>query len=455
MTQQLSFSAKGKDGVELAATDRTITCTSNTPTVATIDANGLITAVAPGTASFNIKCSSAKMGKDFDASFSVAITASALVVKLNYSTLTIFRDSTESYALTATVTGALKNNEVTWASGNEGIVSVSANGALTPVSDGSAEIMCVSKEDPTKSAKCTVTVVLDPSKDTVKKLVDVNGNPVYKYDSASKKYVEAVFADYYNGTKLYEATKVEYKYMGWWTVGGKTYYYDKNGKKFTGEQVILGTKYSFGSDGGLISGDGTFGIDVSKWNGTIDWNSVAKSGVSFAIIRTGFRGSTEGGLIEDAKYTTNIKNATAAGIKVGVYFFTQAKNEVEAVEEASMVLSQIQGYNISYPVFLDVESAGAGARAEGLSSAERTAVIRAFCQTISNGGYTAGFYANKTWLNSKINTSELTQYKIWLAQYNDHVTYNATRYDLWQYTSKGSISGISGDVDLDHSYLGY
>ena len=456
-TQQLTFTAKGKDGAVLADADRTIACTSKTPSIATIDNSGLITAVAPGTAEFTVKCSSAKMGKDFEANFSVTVADSKLVVKLNYSSLTVFRDSQDSFGLTATVTGELKSKDVTWKSGDESIVKVSDSGALTPVKDGSVEIICASKEDPTKTAKCTVTVVIDPSKDTVKKLTDVDGNPVYKYDAASKKYVEAVFADYYNGTKLFTATKVEYKYMGWWTVGGKTYYYDKSGKKVTGEQVILGTKYTFGSDGALISGDGTFGIDVSKWNGTIDWNSVAKSGVSFAIIRCGIRGYTEGGLIEDSKYTTNIKNATAAGIKVGVYFFTQAVNEVEAVEEASMVLYQIKDYKISYPVFLDVEYSNPDhdGRADGLDAATRTKVIRAFCQTIANGGYTAGFYANKTWLEQKINTSELTQYKIWLAQYNDHVTYGNTRHDLWQYTSKGEISGISGNVDLDHSYLGY
>ena len=140
---------------------------------------------------------------------------------------------------------------------------------------------------------------------------------------------------------------------------------------------------------------------------------------------------------------------------MGVYFFTQAVNEVEAVEEASMVLGQVAGHKISYPIFLDVESAGAGARAEGLSTAQRTAVIKAFCKTISNGGYTAGFYANKYWLNNKINSSELTAYKIWLAHYTSNTDYTATRYDLWQYTSSGSISGISGNVDLDRSYLGY
>ena len=99
------------------------------------------------------------------------------------------------------------------------------------------------------------------------------------------------------------------------------------------------------------------GIDVSKWNGSIDWNAVKNSGVNYVIIRVGYRGSSQGALIEDPKFKTNIKGATAAGLKVGVYFFTQAVDEVEAVQEASMVLDRISGYKISYPVFLDVEAA--------------------------------------------------------------------------------------------------
>lgn len=117
------------------------------------------------------------------------------------------------------------------------------------------------------------------------------------------------------------------------------------------------------------------------------------------IIRCGYRGSTTGALIEDPTFRTNIKGASGAGLKVGIYFFTQAVNEVEAVEEASMVLGLIKGYNISYPVFLDVESSGG--RADGIDASTRTAVCRAFCQTIQNSGYKSGIYANKTWLNER------------------------------------------------------
>jgi GH25 family lysozyme M1 (1,4-beta-N-acetylmuramidase) len=136
-----------------------------------------------------------------------------------------------------------------------------------------------------------------------------------------------------------------------------------------------------------------------------------------------------------------------------VYFFTQAVNEVEAVEEASMALSLVGGYQLSYPIFLDIE--GSGGRGDALSSSERTAVAKAFCRTVSNSGYSAGVYANKNWLNSMMSASSLTGYNIWLAQYAAAPTYSTTRYDLWQYSSKGSIAGISGNVDMNLSYLGY
>ena len=126
---------------------------------------------------------------------------------------------------------------------------------------------------------------------------------------------------------------------------------------------------------------------------------------------------------------------------------------MEAVEEASMVAGLINGYHIAYPVFLDVEPSGG--RADGISKEARTAVCRAFCQTIQNSGYTAGIYANSTWLREKIDTASLADYKIWLAQYAATASYNYTRYDLWQYSAKGKIAGISGDTDLNISYLGY
>lgn len=291
--------------------------------------------------------------------------------------------------------------------------------------------------------------------DTVTALKSTDGETLYVKDSDGK-FREAKYADYYKYTEFYRLKKTttgQYRYTGWQVIDGVTYFFDKNGNKVTGDQVILGAKYSFNSDGSLNKSSGSFGIDISKWNGNIDWNAVKNSGVSYVIIRCGYRGSTTGALIEDPKFRANIQGAANAGIKVGIYFFTQAVNEVEAVEEASMVLGLIKGYNISYPVFLDVESSGG--RADGISASTRTAVCKAFCQTIQNSGYKAGVYANKTWFNEKIETPSLTGYKIWLAQYAAAPSYSRTRYDMWQYSSKGSVPGISGNVDMNTSYMGY
>jgi GH25 family lysozyme M1 (1,4-beta-N-acetylmuramidase) len=276
------------------------------------------------------------------------------------------------------------------------------------------------------------------------------------YIKSGDKYVAATAADYIKDPKqkFYKQSKeaTGYTYTGWQVIEGSTFFFDKNGNKVTGEQVIQGAKYTFNSDGVLQAGSGSLGIDVSKWNGAIDWTKVRNSGISYVIIRCGYRGSTTGALIEDPNFRSNIKGATAAGLKVGVYFFTQATNEVEAVEEASMTLNLISGYKINYPVFLDVE--GSGGRGDAIDSGTRTAVINAYCKTIANSGYSSGVYANKTWLSEKFNPGSLGGAKIWLAQYNTAPTYGG-RYNMWQYTSKGKVSGISGNVDMNLSYMGY
>jgi GH25 family lysozyme M1 (1,4-beta-N-acetylmuramidase) len=171
------------------------------------------------------------------------------------------------------------------------------------------------------------------------------------------------------------------------------------------------------------------------------------------IIRCGYRGSSTGVLVEDPTFKSNIKGAKAAGLKVGAYFFSQAVNEVEAVEEASMAVSLCSGYGLNYPIFLDVE--GSGGRGDAISRETRTAVCKAFCATVQNSGFSAGIYANKTWFTEKISTASLTSYKLWLAQYASSPTYTATRYDMWQYSSTGKVSGISGKVDMNISYMSY
>ena len=197
--------------------------------------------------------------------------------------------------------------------------------------------------------------------------------------------------------------------------------------------------------------DALFGIDVSKWNKEIDWESVRAAGVDFVIIRCGYRGSKTGALVEDPYFKKNVEGAEAAGIKVGIYFFTQATNEIEAVEEASMALMLCRNYKLALPIFIDTEGAGGNGRADGLGVDTRTAVCEAFCRTIENSGFNAGVYASKNWFNNNLSTENLSDYTIWLAQYSREATYDG-RYDLWQYTSAGTIDGIETRVDLNMCY---
>ncbi len=194
------------------------------------------------------------------------------------------------------------------------------------------------------------------------------------------------------------------------------------------------------------------GIDVSKWNGEIDWDRVQNAGVEFAIIRAGYRGSVTGSLVEDPYFKANMRGAAFSGIPVGVYFFTQAVNEVEAVEEASAVLQLIREYKLDYPVFIDTEGAGGNGRADNLDVETRTRICEAFCRTIVNAGYTAGVYASRNWYNHYLYANQLDNYCIWLAEYRSAPLYQGY-YQMWQYTSKGSVDGIEGNVDMNVSYI--
>lgn len=194
------------------------------------------------------------------------------------------------------------------------------------------------------------------------------------------------------------------------------------------------------------------GIDVSKWNGEIEWDKVKNAGVEFVIIRAGYRGSVTGALVVDPMFEANIKGATAVGLKVGVYFFSQAVNAVEAVEEASAVMELVREYELAYPIFLDSESAGGNGRADGLDAETRTQVCEAFCRTVENAGYDAGVYASRWWYNNNLIVDRLEdEYFIWLAEYRSTPLYQGY-YQMWQYTSKGQIDGIDGNVDINIHY---
>ena len=442
--------------------DTGVTWTSSDTKVATIDANGVVKPAADATVGSTATITATAKGADKDGKTGTLtakcevkiVVAGDLSLKVNADKAEVLVG--ETYTIVPTVENYVKDKTVKYTVDKKEIATVDDKGVVTGVAKGTAIITVTTVENGKDSkpltATVTITVKPNPKKDTTTLLKDAAGNQVFIKD-ASGKYVQAKWADYYTATAFYIEAEPTYVYYGWQTLNGKTYFFDENGKKVTGEQVISGVKYNFASDGSLSMNGGVLGIDVSKWQGTIDWNAVKSSGISFVVIRCGYRGSSTGVLVKDPMFEANIKGATKAGLKVGLYFFSQAVNEKEAVEEASMAIALAKDYKISYPIFIDTEWTSGG-RANGISKDTRTAVCKAFCETIKSAGYTPGVYACKSWYQDSLNVSSLNGYKIWLAQYASQPTYSS-RYDMWQYSDKGKVNGISTNVDMNISYLGY
>lgn len=194
------------------------------------------------------------------------------------------------------------------------------------------------------------------------------------------------------------------------------------------------------------------GIDVSRFQGNIDWNAVAADGVEFAFIRVGNRGYGTGAIVDDAKFEENIKNARKAGIKVGVYFFSQAVTEEEALEEVNYVLEKIAPYKVECPVVVDLEMiAGDEGRADALTVEERTHIMKVFCDAVAEAGYQPMIYMNLEMAALRVNLEELEEYDKWFAYYNPDF-YFPYAYKVWQYSEKGTVAGISGAVDLNISF---
>lgn len=427
------------------ATDKTVAWSTADASIATVDSNGVVKGVKEGTTKIT---ATANGGTNVKAEVSVTVTAATVAVtKVSITeSSNVAKGETKQFKAKVEPDNAT-NKTVTWKSADTKIATVDAEGKVTGVAAGKVKITatCDGKE---ASVEITVS---DGTKNLV--FTDNNGKKYDVYIKNGNDYVKATEAD--KNKELYFLVE-ETKYTGWQTINGKVYYFDKSNKMITGEQVIQGAKYNFASDGSLSMGGGSRGIDVSAYQGNIDWNQVKNSGISFVIIRCGFRGYTQGGLILDSKYESYIKGATGAGLKVGIYFFSQAKTESEAVEEASLCVSLAKGYKISYPIFIDSEYSNGrhDGRADGLTKAQRTAVCKAFCETIKSSGYTPGIYASKSWFYNQLDVNSLNQYKIWMAHYCSQTDYKY-KYDLWQHSSKGSVPGIGGNVDLDNSYLGY
>lgn len=195
------------------------------------------------------------------------------------------------------------------------------------------------------------------------------------------------------------------------------------------------------------------GIDVSRYQGGINWTQVKAAGIDFVMIQVAYRDGVYGTLAEDRYFKTNIQGALAAGLDVGVYFFSQAVTEDEAREEADYAMELVEQYKITYPICIDSEYRKNG-RANSLNAAVRTNVVKAFCKEVSDRGYKAMVYASKSWFEDNLYMNYLSDYEVWLARYNSVPEYTGT-FHMWQYTNKGRVSGIIGDVDRDICYKRY
>lgn len=214
------------------------------------------------------------------------------------------------------------------------------------------------------------------------------------------------------------------------------------------------------------------GIDVSQWNRTIDWAKVKAAGIDYAFIRVGYRGYGKAGTLQypytdddgkykygtkDPYYEQNMQGAIAAGVKVGIYIFSQAITEKEAQEEAKYILDHIGNYAITMPLIMDYEYAsdasdGGRIKTANLSKEEATKICMAFCKTIADAGYTPMVYANKNMLELHLDAPTISaKYPIWLANYTENTTYAGT-FQFWQYSSDGKVDGIEGRTDMNYYY---
>ena len=250
--------------------------------------------------------------------------------------------------------------------------------------------------------------------------------------------------------------KAEPVYSGWRTTGGKTYYYSSTTHEpVTGIQSIDDKLYYFDADGVLQKGK-TFGVDVSKYQKNIDWEQIKKAGVSFVIVRIGYRGyGASGTLVLDPMFEEHFTNVKNAGLKVGVYFFSQATTEEEAKEEAFACAYVLNGRKLDYPIFFDTEASGASngsGRADGLGMEDRTKCAIAFCEEVKAQGYKPGVYASTLWYRKRVNLNSLKKYTIWNAHYG--VASSPIDCALWQGTCTARLPGYKGDMDVNISYIG-
>lgn len=259
-------------------------------------------------------------------------------------------------------------------------------------------------------------------------------------------------SDFDSGKSTVEILRSLYPELIVLAADGKYHFFELN--ENLAQNPYINSQFQVDENGIMAYNDDTVtskkGIDVSKFQGKIDWSSVKADGVEYAFIRMGYRGyGSSGKMVTDETFEDNIKGATSNGVDVGVYFFSQAVTEEEAIEEANYVLDAIQGYDVTYPVVIDIEEvADPDARTAELSQEQRTKNCIAFCETVKNAGYTPMIYGNLKTFFIMLDMEQLEEYEKWFAQYDTQL-YFPYEFTIWQYTDEGTVDGISADVDLN------
>ena len=237
---------------------------------------------------------------------------------------------------------------------------------------------------------------------------------------------------------------------GWQRVDGKMYYYSEAGYPLSGLQRIDGKLHYFDPQGVKAR---ALGIDASYYNERIDWEMVKDQGIDFAIVRIGGRGWSSGALYGDIRSYEYLLGARKAGVKAGVYFYTTAVNAREAAEEARAALRSLKGLPLELPIFIDMEFSGEypRGRADALNAAQRMEIIRSFCDTVRFAGYSAGIYSGQYFYQRNLYYPDLSQYTIWLANYTGYgeLPDFSERYDIWQFSDRGTVPGVPGRADLN------
>lgn len=241
---------------------------------------------------------------------------------------------------------------------------------------------------------------------------------------------------------------------------------DEKGKKTYYEIMDGVAKNDYDFENNLVNENGMLrykdnkreavnGVDLSKYNGAVDFMKLKDAGVGFVMLRLGSRGYGTGKIALDEKFVEYAQNAQMNGIQIGAYFYSQAVNETEAVEEANYIVGAVSGFGVKYPIAIDIERVtGDDARTDKLTNKERTAVVKSFCDAVKGYGYKPIIYANSEMLVGGLNLEDLTDYDIWLAD-DKTPTKFPYKFSMWQYSKTGKIDGITGDIDLDLSFIDY